>query len=120
MPAPVERRRNVRHRSRVELRYTASERRTEIASGNGWTCDISDTGLAFQTEVCLPEGAAVEVVIQWPVVFDGVCPVQVQAGGKVVRSAAGTTVLEVAYWEFRAPGICYHYNSAARSRRHLT
>ena len=107
------RRRKPRHVMQMELTYTASQGRV-MASGSGCICDLSETGLAFRGSQGLPEGAAVEMTIAWPVLFQGVRPLEIQAGGRVVRARDGVTAVEIAYWEFRSPGVCYYFNSAGR------
>src|SRR5689334_2285435 len=53
--------------------------------------DISSTGVQFVSSEVFPPAIKVELLIDWPVLLNGNCRLQLRGYGKIVRSdAAGT------------------------------
>jgi hypothetical protein len=92
-PVAAERRARLRFAVELDLRYKVTWRQQVLHEGSGKTCDFSRNGVFFHANHALPKGLAVELSIDWPVLLDGVCPLQLRISGKVLRSSeAGTAV----------------------------
>src|SRR5207237_1990983 len=59
-------------------------RNNQIISGK--VCDISSGGVRFISSEILTPGKKVELSIDWPVLLDGACPLQLKFWGRIVRS----------------------------------
>jgi hypothetical protein len=69
-------------------------------SGTGRTVNIGSGGVVFTTGERLPEGAKVEMAINWPVALDGGCPLQFVATGVVLRSNRKNAAVRIDRYEF--------------------
>lgn len=70
-------------------------------SGSGLTLNMSTTGVSFRCRKPLPEGAHIEMVIDWPARYGGIYPVELLVTGFVVRSDHHLTAIRVTSRKFR-------------------
>jgi hypothetical protein len=98
---PTERRDKIRFVMNREVRYKLLEGDRIVASGLGTTENMSSGGVAFQSDVDLPNGSYIELSISWPMMLDDVCPMRLIVFGRVLRGAEETKVCTVEKWEFR-------------------
>jgi hypothetical protein len=89
MPAVVaprgrERRIGVRVRLACAMWYETGQR-AHKSTGEGRVIDMSSSGVAFTSESLLRRNTRVALHIQWPDKLEGEVPVELFAGGKVVR-----------------------------------
>jgi hypothetical protein len=111
-PVAAERRARLRYTVELDLRYKVTWRQQVLHEGSGKTCDFSRNGIFFHAEQALPTGLAVELSIDWPMLLDGVCPLQLRISGKVLRSSeAGTAVKIMRHW------FCTRSRSTASGRQ---
>jgi hypothetical protein len=98
-PVAAERRARLRYTVELDLRYKVTWRQQVLHEGSGKTCDFSRNGVFFRADQALPKGLAVELSIDWPMLLDGVCPLQLRISGKVLRSSeAGSAVKIMRHW----------------------
>jgi hypothetical protein len=69
-----------------ELRYKLLSGDRISETGTGRAQNISSSGICFNTNAVLDNGAPVEVSVNWPARLDDVCPMQLIIYGRVVRS----------------------------------
>jgi hypothetical protein len=99
-----ERRGNTRFALREEVKYKVLHRRTEHASGTGYTVNICSGGILFTTQEKLSIGRMVEVSVNWPAMLHGTCPLKFVAIGRIVRADDHTAALQVDRYEFKTRG----------------
>ncbi|MFB3828626.1 MAG: PilZ domain-containing protein [Bryobacteraceae bacterium] len=99
-----DRRKHRRYGLTLELRYKSLKGRRVIEMGYGTTCDLSVGGLAFFSDQALPQGAAVEIWMDWPVLLHDQHPLQLVVFGRVVRSTSAITAIRMTRHEFRTAG----------------
>lgn len=84
-------------------------------SGNGVTRDFSSQGMFIETNREAEPGSQVKIVAEWPVLLEGVVPLQFIAVGQVVRCDAFGFGMRILRHEYRTrrkdvadgcPGAC--------------
>jgi hypothetical protein len=68
--------------------------------GKGLTCNVSKTGVLFESDAYLHEGNSVEVLIDWPVPFHGEEPMQLLMCGTVIRFEENRVAVKVVHYDF--------------------
>ncbi len=97
-----EQRQHLRYPIRLEIEYRLVKGGPVVPAGFGRTRNISRHGVLFETNDTLPPPTAeVEVLIQWPFLLDGVCPLRLVIRGRVVRIEAKAVVVRIQRHEFR-------------------
>ena len=100
-PAPAERRMDRRYPVRFELRYKLTRKEQVVWRGTGRTRDFSRRGLFFTADQNLPVGAGAELCVDWPVLLNDVCPLQLVVFGRIIRSGESGSAVKIARCEFR-------------------
>lgn len=72
--------------------------------GSGNTVDLSRLAVRFATETPPPDGATVELRIDWPFLLQNVCPLELVVRGTTVSANGRGTVLTMSDYEFRTCG----------------
>lgn len=98
---PTERRDKMRFPMNREFRFKLLEDERIMAAGLGTTVDMSSGGVAFHSDVDLPNGSFIELSISWPALLDDVCPMRLIVFGRVLRGSEPVKVCTVEKWEFR-------------------
>jgi hypothetical protein len=82
-----ERRSKVRYRYALDLQYRALGKRKQV-SGVGRTINLSSRGVLIEvpSNHQVTKGLQLEVSMDWPVLLDGLIPLQLQGIGRVMRS----------------------------------
>jgi hypothetical protein len=75
-------------------------RMTSGECGKGEVCNISSSGLMFRSGAVLLVGKMIEVVVAWPLLLGGDCPVELRISGRVVRSDVTGTAIAIGKYEF--------------------
>src|SRR5579863_5474874 len=73
--------------------------------GSGKTRNISSNGVLFELADRQTISGAIELVVSWPCVLDGVCALKLVMKGRVVRSEDGGVAIESRQHEFRTAGL---------------
>ena len=97
----VERRSKHRFGLDRELRYRVLNEEGLIQFGAGRTRDISSSGVAFASDVDLPNGCFVELSISWPAMLNQSLPMRLIVFGRILRSRRGQAVASIEKYEFR-------------------
>lgn len=63
--------------------------------------NISSNGVLVETNVLLPHGNEVELVIDWPVLLNRQCGLNLVVSGKVVGSRHGAIAVQFKRYQFR-------------------
>lgn len=98
-----DRRAGRRYALQLNLRFSY-EYRGIAYRHTGRTEDMGRGGIRFQTDCPPPVGASLQVQLAWPFLLQNVCPLELWIWGKVVRSDAAGTVVQMASYEFRTCG----------------
>jgi hypothetical protein len=72
--------------------------------GFGRTLNISSGGVLLSVNDSLPLGGLIKLAINWPFLLEGVCPLKLQIGGRVVRSDVKKVAVQIQHHEFRTSG----------------
>lgn len=73
-------------------------------SGAGRTKDLGRKGIRFVGEDSPPEGADVELRIEWPFLLQDVCALELRVWGRVLRNDEEGAVVRMGRYEFRTRG----------------
>ena len=73
-------------------------------TGSGRTTDLGRKGIRFVSDNPPPRATDVELRIEWPFLLQGVCPLELQVWGRVLRSDDQGTVVRMSRYEFRTCG----------------
>ena len=87
------------HRYPVDLGIRCRALRTDRVV-LGKICDISSGGVSFSASEILAPGTLVELAIDWPVLLDGACRLQLKGWGRIVRSDEHGISIEFERYEF--------------------
>ena len=98
----TERRTGERFPIRMDLSYRFYLKRKPISEGSGKTVDISSSGVLFAPGRTYPQGAAAELFIEWPVLYENVLPMRLAVVGLVVRSDRRGTAVRILRHRFKS------------------
>jgi hypothetical protein len=82
-------------------------------TGSGETLNVSSGGACFRCAESLPAGGAIELVMNWPFLLEGVCPLKLVMRGRIVRSEGERIAIQTEQHEFRTAGMRASRASAA-------
>jgi hypothetical protein len=86
----------------VEYRLLAKGRSEQVGSGK--TRNISSGGILFDALGSRPATGSIEVLLSWPFLLEGVCPLKLVMKGQIVRSDGRGVAIQYNYHEFRTAG----------------
>jgi hypothetical protein len=86
----------------VEYRLLAKGRSEQVGSGK--TRNISSGGILFDALGSRPATGSIEVLLSWPFLLEGVCPLKLVMKGQIVRSDVRGVAIQYNYHEFRTAG----------------
>ena len=96
-----DRRKDHRFPIQHDLRFKLLQRGKTVIDGTGRSVDISRGGVAFQTDRPVKIGALIELSVNWPVLLDGGCRIQLTVLGRVVRAEKGVAACTLTKYDFR-------------------
>ena len=99
-----EQRSHQRYPIELELEYRLLSKSGSEPLGSGKTRNISSRGVLFEAPGSLPEGGSIEVLLSWPFLLEGVCPLRLVMRGRIVRSDLRGVAIQSTYHEFRTAG----------------
>ncbi len=97
----AERRRHPRYGVHLPVDYHVSQKGRIARAGSGFSLDMSTSGLSFRSRGPLPEGAHIEMVVDWPVKYADLYPVDLLITGFIVRSDNRHTAVRITSRKFR-------------------
>ena len=72
---------------------------------HGRVLDISCAGVYFASSERLARASKVELVIDWPVLLNGVCRMQLRGYGRIVRGDSNGNAVAISRFQFYTAGI---------------
>ena len=100
----VDQRLNRRYPITLEIEYKLLRKGRVERLGLGRTLNVSSGGVLFEANETLPAGSSIEVLMQWPFLLEGVCPLKLVIHGSVVRSDSKRIAVRTKHHEFRTAG----------------
>ena len=99
-----DRRADRRYQLCLNLRFSYRDSGT-LHTGIGVTTDLSRGGIRFLTESPLPLGADVELRIEWPILLQDICQLELVMSGTILRSDVGGIVMRTRNFAFQTCGF---------------
>ena len=84
-----------------DVRYERLQGTKVLDAGMGRTLDMSSGALRFTTGCVLRPGDKVKVAVNWPVLLDSTCRLQMVIYGWVVRSDGNSAAVTIGHHELR-------------------
>jgi len=96
---------NRRYPLALEIEYKLLRKGRVERLGLGRTLNVSSGGVLFEAKEALPAGSSVELLMHWPFLLEGVCPLKLVIHGSVVRSDGKGVAVQSKHHEFRTAGV---------------
>jgi hypothetical protein len=100
-----EQRSHQRYPIELEVEYRLLSKGRSEPFGSGKTRNISSGGVLFEAMGSPPPGSSIEVLVNWPFLLEGVCPLKLLIKGRIVRSDFRGVAIQSSYHEFRTAGL---------------
>jgi PilZ domain len=100
----TEQRSHQRYPIELEVEYRLLNKGRAQPRGSGKTRNISSGGVLFEALGSAPEGSSIEVMLSWPFLLEGVCPLRLVMRGRIVRCDLRGIAIQSNYHEFRTAG----------------
>lgn len=101
---PVDQRLSRRYPITLEIEYKLLRKGRVERLGLGRSLNVSSGGVLFETSEALPAGSSIELLMQWPFLLEGVCPLKLVIHGSIVRSESKRIAVRIKHHEFRTAG----------------
>ena len=88
----------------LEVEYKLLSKGRVERMGVGKTLNVSTGGVLFEATDPFPTGSAIEVMMSWPFLLEGVCPLKLAIRGRVVRCDTQGVAIVTKHHEFRTAG----------------
>ena len=95
---------NRRYPIALEVEYKLLRKGRVERLGLGKTLNVSSGGVLFEANEALPAGTSVELLMHWPFLLEGICPLKLVIQGYVVRSDTQGIAVRSKQHEFRTAG----------------
>jgi hypothetical protein len=102
--AHTEQRAHPRYAITLDLKYKLLRRGRVVQFGPGRMLNISTGGILFETNDALPSSRSIELMIDWPFLFDGVCPIKLVIEAHIVRNEANRIAVSIQRHKFQKVG----------------
>ena len=90
----------------LEAEYRLRDSQDHIQRrGVGTTVNMSSSGVFFATADMLPVGSTIELIISWPFLLNGACPLKLALRGQVSRCSIDGVAVRITQYEFRTRGV---------------
>jgi hypothetical protein len=99
-----EQRSHQRYALRLDVEYKLLSRGHTGRLGSTRTVNIASGGVLLDKNESLPAGCAIELLINWPFLLEGVCPLKLIMRGRIVRSDGMGVAIQAKQHEFRTAG----------------
>ena len=97
----AEQRAHPRYPITLDLEYKLLSRGRVARNGSGRMLNISTGGILFEMNDALPLNRSIELMIDWPFLFDEVCPIKLVIQGHVVRSDGNRVAVRIQRHKFQ-------------------
>jgi len=88
----------------LDIEYKLLNKGRVEQTGSGRTVDLSSGGACFACDGELPLEGLIELVVKWPFLLEGVCPLTLVMRGRIVRRDGQRTAIQAKQHEFRTAG----------------
>jgi hypothetical protein len=88
----------------LDVEYRLLSRGRVERLGSGRTLNISSGGVLIEVHDPMPSGGPIELVMHWPFLLEGVCPLKLVMRGRIVRSDGRAIAIKAKHHEFRTAG----------------
>ncbi len=102
---PPERRSHKRFPIALNADYRILRRGRVGGFGSARTVNIASRGVLLEADDSLAVGSPIELLINWPLRLEGVCPLRLVLSGRIIRSDTHGVAIEARRYEFRTAGI---------------
>lgn len=96
----------------LEVEYKLLSKGRFERLGSGRTLNVSSGGACFKSNHTLPSKGAIELVMSWPLLLEGVCPLKLIMRGRIVRNDGQRVAIQAKYHEFKTGGARIAQTSA--------
>ena len=93
-----------RYSLELDLRYKVMRKGEVTQYGVGRTYELSSTEVHFKIDESLPLAAEMELMLEWPLLLNGTCRLQLVIFGCLIKHRRERSILEIARYEFRTRG----------------
>ena len=93
-----------RYPIKLDLNYNLLSRGYQGRSGTAKTVNIASGGVLIEACEPLPAGCQIELIVSWPFLLEGVCPLKLVIRGRIVRSNGTSVAIKAKHHEFRTAG----------------
>jgi hypothetical protein len=100
----ADQRMNRRYPIALEIEYKLLRKGRVARLGLGRTLNVSSGGVLFEANEPLAPGSSIELLMHWPFLLEGVCPLKLVIHGSVVRSDNTGVAVQTKHHEFRTAG----------------
>jgi hypothetical protein len=100
----TEQRSHQRYPLELEVEYRLLAKGQSEHLGSGKTRNISSGGVLFEALGSRPASGSIELLLSWPFLLEGVCPLKLVMKGRIVRSDVRGVAIQSSYHEFRTAG----------------
>lgn len=100
----TEQRSHQRYPIELEVEYRLLAKGQSELIGSGKTRNISSGGVLFEALGLRPATGSIELLLSWPFLLEGVCPLKLVMKGRIVRSDLRGIAIQSNYHEFRTAG----------------
>ena len=88
----------------LEAEYKLRHKGKVQRSGIGRTLNVSSGGVFLESSDSLPEKGRIELMMTWPFLLEGVCPLRLVMHGRIVRCEENGVAIRSDRHEFRTAG----------------
>ena len=100
MSLSFDRRQSQRYSISLDAQFTIQKQEKIMEAGTGKIQNVCRTGIFFESPTVIPAGSVLQLVIDWPVLFEGKTPVRWVVDGIVVRSTLSGTAVQIMRQKF--------------------
>jgi len=100
----TEQRSHQRYPIELDVEYRLLAKGQSELVGSGKTRNISSGGVLFEALGSRPATGSIELLLSWPFLLEGVCPLKLVMKGRIVRSDMRGIAIQSNYHEFRTAG----------------
>jgi len=89
-----------RYNIKLTVHYKILKNGRFIQSGSGTVLNISSGGIFFECKQPPPLKVTIHLVLKWPILLDGVCPLNLLVRGHVLRSTPAGVAVKILSYDF--------------------
>ena len=95
MSLSFDRRQSQRYSISLDAQFTIRKQGKIVEAGEVKIQNVCRAGIFFESPVVIPPGSVLQLVVDWPVLFEGKTHLQWVVDGIVVRSTSSGTAVQI-------------------------